>query len=120
MDDSVLQISLKNKERELKLLEERRLMEEADLALAEDLFTPSQNKINIQEKIEISTNTKQVIKPIPKKNKPNKELMEMQKMISEHNKKKKTEDKRKRDIFGEASIDEFEDKYCHIEDNYYK
>jgi hypothetical protein len=120
MDDLDLQITIKNKERELKLLEERKLVEEADLALTEDLFLSENKPIVKSENIESKDELKKIAKPIYKKEKPNnqKELVEKQKMLSQQNKKKKQDEKRKRDIFGEASPDEYEEKYSYIEDSY--
>jgi len=47
-----LLVSIKNKERELKLLEERRMMEDIELALTEELFNPEQENIDKSKHLE--------------------------------------------------------------------
>ena len=64
--DLCSEVSIKNKERELKLLEERKLMEESDLDLAKELFNGEQEKINETKKVETFVPVKFVKKERPK------------------------------------------------------
>ena len=117
-----LLVSIQNKERELKLLEERKLMEDADLALAEELFNDEQEKNNESKKQELFV-------PVnPVKEKPNdlkilqeqkrKELQEKQKQQSQKQKEKKHKEKKHKELFGEAEFDEYDEMYGNIEDQY--
>jgi hypothetical protein len=117
-----LLVSIQNKERELKLLEERKLMEDADLALAEELFNDEQEKINESKKQELFV----PVKPVKEKPKDlqilqeqkRKELQEKQKQQSQKQKEKKQKEKKQKELFGEAEFDEYDDMYGHIEDQY--
>ena len=112
-----------HKKEELKRLEERKLIEESDNALTNDLFTSnssnnssnnsnnSNNIININNSINNSTDTKNIKKKFISKKKEN-ELK--QKEFSEKLKKKKEDDKRHAETFGEYSYD---DEYAHYEYN---
>ena len=109
-----LLVSIQNKERELKLLEERKLMEDADLALAEELFHGEQE----EKKEEAFVPVKLVKKEKPKdlqilQEQKRKELQEKQKQQSQKQKEKK-----QKELFGEAEFDEYDDMYGHIEDQY--
>jgi hypothetical protein len=117
-----LLISIQNKERELKLLEERKLMEDADLALAEELFHGELEKVD-------GSKTQESFVPVkPVKEKPKglqilqeqkkKELQEKQKQQSQKQKEKKQKEKKHRELFGEAEFDEYEEMYGHLEDQY--
>lgn len=115
-----LQVSMKNKERELKLLEERKLMEEADLALAEELFSGKQNgDLALVQPVKL-------YKPEVKKEKQKskeaiqrqKEITEIQKAQTQKNKEKKQQAKRHKELYGEAEVDEYEEMYGYIEDQY--
>ena len=107
----------KNKERELKILEQRKMMEEAELVLAEELFCENKNKL-----------TKDHYKPqvINKKTKIDKmliakkiqELEEKQRNASRINKEKKKNDKRLAEIYGEAEPDECYEKYGYLIDKF--
>jgi|LakMenEpi03Aug12_release.lakeMendotaPanAssembly.Ray.scaffolds.fasta_scaffold1027098_2 hypothetical protein len=114
-----LLISIQNKERELKLLEERKLMEDADLALAEELFNDEQE----QKKVESFVPVKLIKKEKPKdlqilQEQKRKELQEKQKQQSQKQKEKKLQKKKQEELFGEAEFDEYDEMYGHIEDQY--
>ena len=102
-------------ERERKLIEERKKVEEADAELAEELFS------NLK-KIETKIDNKCII--LEKKEKPKclenrrEKLMESQKQKSELIKKSKMEKKRIADIYGEAELDEYDELYGSIQDKY--
>jgi hypothetical protein len=118
-----LLVSIQNKERELKLLEERKIMEDADLALAEELFHGEQEKINESKKEESFVPVKFVKKEKPKELKilqeqKRKELQEKQRQESQKQKQKKIQKKKQEELFGEAEFDEYDDMYGHIEDKY--
>lgn len=120
-----LLVTIQNKERELKLLEERKLMEDADLALAEELFNGELEKVDESKKQELFVPVKPV-KPVKEKPKglqilqeqKKKELQEKQKQQSQKQKEKKQKEKKHRELFGEAEFDEYEEMYGHIEDQY--
>ena len=92
-------------ERERKLIEERKKVEEADAELAEELFSDF-------KKVESKIDNKCII--LEKKEKPKclenrrEKLMESQKQKSELIKKSKMEKKRIADIYGEAELDEYD------------
>jgi hypothetical protein len=114
-----LLVSIQNKERELKLLEERKLMEDADLALAEELFHGEKE----EKKEEAFVPVKFVKKEKPKdlqilQEQKRKELQEKQKQQSQKQKEKKQKEKKQKELFGEAEFDEYDDMYGHIEDQY--
>jgi hypothetical protein len=118
-----LLVSIQNKERELKLLEERKLMEDADLALAEELFHGELEKINESKKQESFVPVKLDKKEKPKnlqilQEQKRKELQEKQKQQSQKQKEKKQKEKKQKELFGEAEFDEYEEMYGHIEDQY--
>jgi hypothetical protein len=114
-----LLVSIQNKERELKLLEERKLMEDADLALAEELFHGEQE----EKKEEAFVPVKLVKKEKPKdlqilQEQKRKELQEKQKQQSQKQKEKKQKEKKHKELFGEAEFDEYDEMYGNIEDQY--
>lgn len=115
-----LQISLKNRERELQLIEERKKMEEADLALAEELFVEQEKKYN---------NDLALVEPIkfvkekPKQlqieqEKRRQELREKQKQQTQLQRDKKKQAKYIRETFGEAELDEYDEMFGDLEDKY--
>jgi hypothetical protein len=119
----LLLASIQNKERELKLLEERKLMEDADLALAEELFNGEKEKINESKKQESFVPVKLIKKEKPKdlqilQEQKRKELQEKQKQQSQKQKEKKKQQQKQKELFGEAEFDEYDDMYGHIEDQY--
>lgn len=102
-----LLVSVKNKEKELKLIEERKMIEDADIALVEDLFN---KKISIKDigpvkgELKESKECKNIIgKEIQKKTKPD---------------RKKKQDKNLQDIYDETELDEYDEFYRDIEDKY--
>lgn len=112
-----LEDTLKNKERELRLLAERKMMEEADLALTEDLFNQNEYKNVSLEPVKFIKNVKlnHEAKKIPHQNKN----QEYQKQESQRKKAKKLEQKRMKDLYGEAEVDKYDELYGDIEDKYY-
>lgn len=102
-------------ERERKLIEERKKVEEADGIIVEALFSDSQ-------KIECNVDNKQII--LKKKERPKdvenkrEELIKNQKQKSELIKKMKAEKKRMFEIYGDAELDEYDELYGSIQDKY--
>lgn len=108
-----LQDTIKNKERELKMLEERKLMEEADLALVENLF--NEKKISVKDLKPVKFVKKEKMKELNNvQQKKNHEQQEQ----SQKKKAKKQEQKRMKEIYGEAELDEYDEMYGDIEDKY--
>ena len=116
---------LDNKERERNLLEQRKLMEEADIKLSEELFSveqePREIKVILERPIPISIKTKKKTK---KKNKEflEKRQEEIRKKQIEASQKKREQNEyqiRAKEIYGEAinyndnnHFISIEDKYC--------
>ena len=101
---------IKNKERELKLLEERKAMEEADLVLTEELFGKQNMEQKSVPKVEQKSIPKVEQKSIPKVE---------QKTVSK--KEQKRQKKRQEELFGKATLvdlDEYEEQYGHLEEQY--
>jgi hypothetical protein len=113
-----------------KQLEERRLVEEADVKLSEELFSktnkirlsPIQEPNKIQDISKMQTQNKVRLSPIQtqetrfKPIKPRKqELQELQRL---QQKQKKIEKKRLTETFGEADIDVYDELYGDIADRY--
>lgn len=120
-----LEETIKNRERELKLLEERKRMEEADLALSEELFDEEKrnkrtnDNLALAEPIKFVKATKEKPKQLQiEQEKRRQELQEKQKQQSQKQKEKKKQDKRLKDIYGEAELDEYDEMYGDIEDKY--
>lgn len=118
-----LQDKLKNRERELSLIEERKKMEEDDLALSEELFDEEKRNKRTNDTLALVEPVKFIKKEKPKElknlqDKKKQELQEKQKEQSQKQKQKKQQDKRLKDIYGEADIDEFDEMYGDIEDKY--
>lgn len=117
-----LQETIKNRERELKLLEERRLVEESDQSLADDLFNNTdKEKISINQSIpvvpiRIKKEKPKDIKLIQEKKKH--ELEQKQRQQSQNLKEKKQLANRIKDTFGESDMDKYYEKYGYIEDKY--
>jgi hypothetical protein len=107
---------LRNKEEEAKKLKERKLVEESEKEVIDELF-------NVQSKDTksciVATPTtnfeKRTLKPPPLKRYSNAELNKNNQIKS---KQKKLEKIREAELFGEASIDEYDEKYGYIEENY--
>ena len=122
-DDDFDVIALMNatqNETQKKQLEERRLVEESDVKLSEELFSktnkirlsPIQEPNKIQETSKIQTQNKVRLSPIKTRKQ---ELIEQQRL---QQKKKKLEKKRLTETFGEADIDVYDELYGDIADKY--
>jgi len=114
LDISELLISVENKERERRLLEQRKLVEEADAELAEELFSKEKREL-------LTVQSHNTFKPIIKKEKPTELLEKRQKELKDkqmEESKKRKEDKeykmRLQEIYGEAE----EDIYDNMVDKY--
>lgn len=115
---------LDNKERERNLLEQRKLMEEADIKLSEELFSveqePREIKVILERPIPISIKTKKKTK---KKNKEflEKRQEEIRKKQIEASQKKREQNEyqiRAKEIYGEAIDDNDNNHFISIEDKY--
>ena len=130
-----------NNEQEKIKLAERKLVEEADAILAKELFLdkkleeetnkletnkpkePSKLESNKQKepsKLETNKQNKQkesTIDMLERKNRRKKHV-EMQRQESEKIKKQKEERLRQKELYGEADVDEYDEKYGGIEDRY--
>lgn len=105
-------------ERERKILEERQKVEEADSILSQELFLSGEKK-EYKMDDEITINKKQVNLQKPKclENRRQK-LIENQKQKSELLKRKKAEQLRLKEIYGDTDLDEYDELYGSIQDNY--
>ena len=117
-----LLISIENRERERRLIEQRKLIEDADTELAESLFSNDPKEIKVQPTL---CNIKPI--PIAKREKPKDLLEKRQKELREKqiNKAKKTREqkehkKRLKETYGEAEAesDLYDDIYGDIADKY--
>lgn len=118
-----LEETIKNRERELKMLEERKRVEEADLALSEELFDEEKRNKRTNENLALLEPIKFVKKEKPKglqilQDQKRKEQQIKQKEESKKQKEKKLQQKRLKDIYGEAEYDEYDEMYGDIEDRY--
>jgi hypothetical protein len=113
---------LDNKERERNLLEQRKLVEDADIKLSEELFSvepgPREIKVILEKPISIKKKTK-------KKNKEflEKRQEEIRKKQIEASQKKREQNEyqiRAKEIYGEAIDDNYNDNnhFISIEDKY--
>lgn len=102
IDENDFVISLSEK----KKLEERKMQEDADHDLTNELFSNNNNN-NVQ--------TKQIIEPVKvvETIKPIKPL----RIHSIKQQPKKEKRITKDDVFGSCELDKYEDKYCEMEDN---
>jgi hypothetical protein len=115
---------LRNIEEENKKLLERKLVEDADKELTNDLFNDSEkllDKINLTSNKIKTTNDKN--KLMNDKSKSLKKMNETKKFETERQKEikklKKSEKIRETELFGESTtVDEYEEKYGYIEDEY--
>jgi len=104
-------------DRERILIEERKKVEEADQELSEELFSD-----RLKAKVESKIDNKCII--VEKKEKPKclenrrEKIIESQKQKSELIKKRKIEQKRMADMYGEAELDEYDELYGSIQDKY--
>ena len=115
-----LLISIENRERERRLIEQRKLIEDADTELAESLFSNDPKEIKVQPTL---CNIKPI--PIAKREKPKDLLEKRQKELREkqiNNAKKMREQKehkkRLKETYGEAKSDLYDDIYGDIADKY--
>ena len=111
---------LDNKERERNLLEQRKLVEDADIKLSEELFSveqePREIKVILEKPISIKKKTK-------KKNKEflEKRQEEIRKKQIEASQKKREQNEyqiRAKEIYGEAINDNDNNHFISIEDKY--
>ena len=101
-----LLVSLKNKDKELKLIEERKMIEDADIALVEDLFN---KKISIKDLGPVKGESKECKNIIEKK---------IQTNTKTKSDRKKKQDKNLQEIYDETELDEYDELYIDIEDKY--
>ena len=113
---------LDNKERERNLLEQRKLVEDADIKLSEELFSveqePREIKVILEKPISIKTKKK-----TKKKNKEflEKRQEEIRKKQIEASQKKREQNEyqiRAKEIYGEAINDNDNNHFISIEDKY--
>jgi hypothetical protein len=117
-------------EKEQKILDERKIVEEADTVLAKELFLEKPN-INLETKnletknletknLEISRKEEKKINKADMLERENrrKKQVERQRMEAEKIRKKKEEKLRQKELYGEADIDEYDEKYGGIADRY--
>jgi hypothetical protein len=117
-------------EKEKNILEERKLVEEADAVLAKELFLEMTelkviNKPEEHNKLEtnkLETNkveAKKINKAdmLERENRRKKQV-ERQRMEAEKIRKKKEEKLRQKELYGEADVDEYDEKYGGIQDRY--
>jgi hypothetical protein len=125
-DDDFDVVALINEQvnNEQKQLEERKLVEEADVKLSEELFSTNKIRLSpIQQPIKIQTSSihqtnKISLSPIqtkPKINNSRNRELEEQRLKQ---KQKKIEKKRLTETFGEADIDVYDELYGDIADKY--
>jgi len=115
-----LLISMENRERERRLIEQRKLVEDADAELAESLFSNDPKEIKVQP---ILCNIKPI--PISKREKPKdllekrqKELREKQIEEAKKAREQKAHKMRLKETYGEAEEDLYDDMYGDIADKY--
>jgi len=117
-------------EKEQKILDERKIVEEADTVLAKELFLEKPD-INLENnKLETKNlETKNLENNKLEANKLNKSDMlerenrrkkqvEKQRREAEKIRKKKEEKLRQKELYGEADVDEYDEKYGGIADRY--
>jgi hypothetical protein len=125
-DDDFDVVALINEQvnNEQKQLEERKLVEEADVKLSEELFSTNKIRLSpIQQPIKIQTSSihqtnKIRLSPIqtkPKINNSRNRELEEQRLKQ---KQKKIEKKRLTETFGEAEVDVYDELYGDIADKY--
>jgi len=114
-----LLISIENRERERRLIEQRKLVEEADAELAESLFSNDPKEIKVEPPL-------CDIKPIVTKREKPRDLLEKrqkelrEKQINEAKKAREQKDHKKRlnETYGEAEVDLYDDMYGDIAEKY--
>jgi hypothetical protein len=119
-------------EKEKKILDERKIVEEADAILAKELFLEKPD-INIETTNELETNKLETNKlettnkleekkinkadMLERENRRKKQV-EKQRREAEKIRKKKEEKLRQKELYGEADVDEYDEKYGGIADRY--
>lgn len=103
-------------EEQLKRLEERKLVEESDNALANELFQNEEDLVAKDKTIHELNKTEPVKKGKPEKNSKQKENEEKQKAASKKLKEEKAKREKERELFGDAYYD---DEYADYEDRFY-
>jgi Zn-dependent metalloprotease len=112
-------------EKEKNILEERKLVEEADAVLAKELclemteikvIEPS-NKLEPSKKQEPSKKKESTIDLLERENRRKKQV-ERQRREAEKIRKKKEEKLRQKELYGEEDVDEYDEKYGGIADRY--
>ena len=109
----------------LKLLEERRLIEEAELTLIEELYNNDANDTNDANKLKkvelfmpVSCKKERSKDIKISQERKRKELQEKQKQQSQKQSEKKQQQQKYRELYGEAKLDEYDEIYGYIEDKY--
>lgn len=113
-----LLVSLQNKEDELKKLAERRMVEDADLELSEDLFSENKKSVLNDFPKEQLTKEKEKEKKPSFKNKKNIELQDKQKEKAQQKRLKKQQAQQHKELYGDAELDEYDELYGDIEELY--
>ena len=128
-DYEVPVLNIQQTEEQLKRFEERRLVEESDNALANELFHKKEKEKNVEEDLvyedlkqkpsvlhkhdqQINVNKRHKTNKVNK----NKENEQKQKALSNILKEEKARRKKEKELFGEA---EYDDEYAEYEDKFY-
>jgi hypothetical protein len=111
-----LLISIENRERERRLIEQRKLVEEADAELAESLF--SNDPKEEPPLCDIKPIVAKMKKPRDLLEKRQKELREKQINEAKKAREQKEHKKRLNETYGEAEVDLYDDIYGDIADKY--
>jgi len=114
-DNVVTQIN----EKQLQLLEERKLMEESELDLTKQLFDETFELLQKQNELCIKKNIQSIDNQHKYINNKHEKHIEKQKLDSKLLKDKKMELKRQQDIYGTSEADYYDETYGYIEDEYY-
>jgi hypothetical protein len=101
---------------QLKRLEEQKLVEEADNALARDLFQDDEDLATKEVTNHTANKAVLVQKNKPEKNSKQKENEEKQKAASKKLKEEKAKREKEKELFGDAYYD---DTYADYEDQFY-
>lgn len=117
-----LMISIESKEREAKVLKERKMMEEADAVLTEDLFSNEERVDNKERKEKVYKFKSPIKKDKPKEllEQRKQQLKEKQKLESQNLRDQIAKKMRSKEVYGEAEadVDMLEDTYGKIENKY--
>ena len=118
--ENVVIPDLIKREKERRMLEERKMIEDADKILTEELFLGETNvKMENNNTLIIPIHVQKKEKIIGSENRRQKDRRQMmvknQKEEAEKIRKKKAEKKRTAEIYGDAELDEYYEKYGYIE-----